>query len=305
MSLDAPLGMQAAIAAGGLIGLGASLLVIRFLPVEPDLADALGRLAPTRACSTTSATASAADGKERLGLWAIRVLPPAMWTRTPTKELALLRIPLARFHGEKMLFAFIGALIPPVLGVFFNLLGLGLPMTIPAVASLGLATAMFFIPNYNAVDEAKKARLEFTRALGAYIELVALERNNGSGPRQAMEAAAEIGESWVFTRLSEELTRSRWSGRPPWDALHALADELGLPELDDFADIMRLSGEEGVSIYTTLRARSAAMRTAMLNDELAAANAVGERMSIPGSLLGVIFMALLLAPSLLRMVTGN
>jgi hypothetical protein len=43
----------------------------------------------------------------------------------------------------------------------------------------------------------------------------------------------------------------------------------------------------------------------MLNDELAAANAVGERMSIPGSLLGVIFMALLLAPSLLRMVTGN
>jgi Flp pilus assembly protein TadB len=178
-------------------------------------------------------------------------------------------------------------------------------MTIPAVASLGLATAMFFIPNYNAVDEAKKARLEFTRALGAYIELVALERNNGSGPRQAMEAAAEIGESWVFTRLSEELTRSRWSGRPPWDALHALADELGLPELDDFADIMRLSGEEGASIYTTLRARSAAMRTAMLNDELAAANAVGERMSIPGSLLGVIFMALLLAPSLLRMVTGN
>ena len=164
---------------------------------------------------------------------------------------------------------------------------------------------MFFIPNYNALDDAKKARTEFARALGAYIDLVALERNNGIGHRQAMEAAAEVGDSWVFTRLSEELTRSRWSGLPPWDALHTLAEELGLPELDDFADIMRLSGEEGAGVYATLRARSAAMRTAMLNDELAQANAVGERMSMPGSLLGVIFMALLVAPSLFRMFTNS
>ena len=84
-----------------------------------------------------------------------------------------------------------------------------------------------------------------------------------------------------------------------------LTDELGLPELDDFADIMRLSGEEGASVYANLRARSAAMRTAMLNDELAQANAVGERMTIPGSLLGVIFMALLVAPSLLRMFSNT
>ena len=41
-----------------------------------------------------------------------------------------------------------------------------------------------------------------------------------------------------------------------------------------------------------------------MNDYLAEANAVGERMSIPGSLLGVVFMALLIAPSLLRMF-GN
>ncbi len=58
-------------------------------------------------------------------------------------------------------------------------------------------------------------------------------------------------------------------------------------------------------MYATLRARSAAMRTAMLNDEIAQANAVGERMTIPGSLLGVIFMALLVAPSLLRMFTPH
>jgi hypothetical protein len=84
-----------------------------------------------------------------------------------------------------------------------------------------------------------------------------------------------------------------------------LATELGLPDLDDFADIMRLGGEEGAGVYANLRARSAAMRTAMLNDEITQANAVGERMTIPGSLLGVIFMALLVAPSLLRMFTAS
>jgi Flp pilus assembly protein TadB len=228
-----------------------------------------------------------------------------VWVKTPTRELALLRIPVARFYGDKIVMALLGLLSPPLLAFFFAQIGLGFPIAIPTIASVGLAVVMFFLPNYNAVDDARKARLEFTRALGAYIDLVALERNNGSGVRQAMESAAAVGDSWVFTRLSEELTRSRWSGQPPWDALHALADELGLAELDDFADIMRLSGEEGASVYTNLRARSAAMRTAMLNDEIAEANAVGERMTIPGSLLGVIFMALLVAPSLLRMFSNT
>jgi hypothetical protein len=297
-------GLQLALLAGAMVGLGLVLLTARLIPAEPDLAEALRRLTPTRAPRIETSQSPAA-GKERIGVWAIRALPSGVWVRTPTRELALLRVPLARFYGDKIVFALLGLLIPPLLAAFLEFLDLGLPLTIPAIASLGLAVVMFFLPNYNAIDEAKKARLEFARALGAYIELVALERNNGSGVRQAMEAAAEIGDSWVFQRLNEELTRSRWSGLPPWEALHTLADELGLPELDDFADIMRLSGEEGASVYANLRARSAAMRTAMLNDEIAQANAVGERMTIPGSLLGVIFMALLVAPSLLRMFSST
>ena len=298
-------GLQFALLGGAFLGLGVVLLAARLLPAEPDLAEALGRLTPARGRANTGGPAPAVRGKERVGVWAMRVLPPAVWVKTPTRELALLRIPLARFYGDKITMALMGLVIPPLLAFFFEQIGLGFPIAVPVIASFGLACVMFFLPNYNAVDEARKARLEFARALGAYIDLVALERNNGSGVRQAMEAAAEVGDSWVFSRLAEELTRSRWSGQPPWDALHALADELGLPELDDFADIMRLSGEEGASVYANLRARSAAMRTAMLNDEITEANAVGERMTIPGSLLGVIFMALLVAPSLLRMLSNT
>lgn len=298
-------GLQIALLGGAFLGLGVVLLVARRMPAEPDLTEALSRLTPARGRANAVDPVTTAKGKERIGVWAIQALPPAVWIRTPTRELALLRIPLARFYGDKIVMALMGLVIPPLLAFFFEQLGLGFPIAVPAIASVGLAVVMFFLPNYNAVDDARKARQEFTRALGAYIDLVALERNNGSGVRQAMESAAEVGDSWVFTRLSEELTRSRWSGQPPWDALHALSDELGLPELDDFADIMRLSGEEGASVYTNLRARSAAMRTAMLNDEISEANAVGERMTIPGSLLGVIFMALLVAPSLLRMFSNT
>lgn len=291
---------------GALAGASLVLLCTQLLPAHVELHDAFDRMTPARHRKLADLQTPADAGrKERLGVWAMRALPPAVWIRTPARELALLRIPLARFYGEKLQFAALGLLIPPLMSTFFALLGLDLPFAIPAVTAPALAAVMFFIPNYNALDGAKKARGEFRRAMAAYIDLVATERHNGAATRQAMESAAEVSHNWVFRRIAEELRRSGFSGVPPWDALHDLADELTLPELADFADIMRLSGAEGAAVYANLRARSAALRSAMLSDELAAANALGERMTIPGSLVGVIFMALLLAPALLGMFTGT
>jgi Flp pilus assembly protein TadB len=301
-----PTTAQLVIASGALVGLGVALLIWRLVPAEPDLRDALDRLSPSHSRRTpATASTAAADTTERLGLWGIKTLPAGMWARTPTRELAILRKPLSRFYGEKIFYALLGLVIPPLLTMLFNTFDAGLPLFVPVFASIALAAVMFLLPDYNAHDDARRARAEFSRALGAYIDLVALERHNGAGPRQAMEAAATIGDSWVFTRLSEELARTRWSGLTPWEALRSLADELGLPELDDLADIMRLSGEEGAQVYASLRARSAAMRTAMLNTEKARANEVAERMTIPMSLLGVIFLAILVTPALLRVIGGG
>ena len=302
--MTAPTSLQLAIAAGALIGLGVALLVWRLVPAQPDLRDALERLSPERARRHLSAPV-AGEPTQRLGAWGLRVLPPAVWGRTPTAELAILRKPVTRFYGEKVSFALLGLVIPPVLTVLFTIFGADLPVPVPVAGSLVLAGVLFMVPDYNARDDAKRARAEFSRALGAYIDLVALERHNGSGPRQAMEAAAAVGDSWVFQRLSEELARTRWSGLTPWESLRALGAELGLPELDDLADIMRLSGEEGAQVYASLRARSAGMRAAMLNHEKAKANEVAERMTIPMSLLGVIFLAILVTPALLRVMAGT
>ena len=54
-----------------------------------------------------------------------------MWGRTPTRELAILRNPVSRFYGEKITYALLGLVIPPLLTVLFNAFGASLPLVRP------------------------------------------------------------------------------------------------------------------------------------------------------------------------------
>ena len=223
-------GPQLALLSGALLGSGVALVIWQLVPAQPDLIDTLDRLSPpTRRRAGTPAVAAMASNEERLGVWALKTLPRATWAATPTRSLAILRKSEAQFYGEKVLFAVLGLVIPPLLTGFFALLGLTFPVVIPAAATVAMATLLFFLPDYNARDDAKKARVEFSRALSAYIDLCALERNSGSGARQAMENAAAVGDSWVFRRIGEELARSRYGGHGPWDGSLASATSWACP----------------------------------------------------------------------------
>ena len=304
-------GLQLALAGGTLIGLGFALLVWRLAPSDPDLVDALDRFSPDRVVPRRGVGEDAGGGGaespaslvDRVGVWALKHVPGGAWGNVPRKDLAVLQISETRFYGEKVVWAFLGLAMPPLLATFFTLIGLPLPFAIPTFGSLALAALFWFMPNYNAADDAKNARIEFNRALGAYIDMVATGVRDGASGQQALRAAAEVGDTWVFKRIERELRRARYMTRAPWESLHALADELGIPELDDLADIMQQSGQDGSQIYTNLRARAAALRSAMLSAEVGKANAASERMYIPASLLGVVFMGILVAPSLLRFAT--
>jgi Flp pilus assembly protein TadB len=302
-------GLQLALASGTLIGLGFALLVWRLAPSDPDLVDALDRLSPDHVVPRRGAgtvdddAAEATSLVDRVGVWALKNVPGGAWGNVPRKDLAVLQISETRFYGEKVVWALLGLIMPPLLSIFFTLIELPLPFVIPTFGSLALAALFWFMPNYNAADDAKKARIEFNRALGAYIDMVATGVRDGASGQQALRAASEVGDKWVFKRIERELRRARYMTRAPWDSLHALADELGVAELDDLADIMQQSGQDGSQIYTNLRARAAALRSAMLSAEVSKANAASERMYIPASLLGVVFMAILVAPSMLRLAT--
>lgn len=294
-------GLQLAIAAGALVGLGLATVLWQLVPAQPDLASALARLAPERATGAGEPVVVGAGPSDRAGIWLHRHLPLLAAGRLPRKELAVLRIPLHRYLGEKVLYALIGLLVPTLLVLAVGLAGFRLPFAVPVLFGLVLAPVMSFIPDAEVHAKAKVAREEFSRALSAFIDLVALERINSSGSTQALEAAAEIGDSWVFRRLREELARARWSGTAPWDGLGELADELGLPDLADLGDIMRLAGEQEATVYDTLRARASSLRVALLNDEHTKANAASARAVIPLASLGLIFFVLLVAPGILRL----
>lgn len=298
-------GLQLALLAGGLIGAGAAALVWQLMPAHPDLADALSRLDPATAPAVVAPPGVGGGSTERVGRWALRVLPSRVWGTVPAADLAVLRMPLSRFYGEKVLFFGVGVVIPPLFTVFLAVLGWSVPVAIPAGASLAVGAGLFLLPNHNVRDEARRAREDFRRALVAFSELVALERMGGSGHRQALTNAAAVGDSWIFARLREDLARSAWAGLGPWDVLKQLSAEVQVSELADLAQAMELSGTEGTQVATVLRARAAALRSALLSEDTARANEVGERMSIPMSLLGVIFMAILVAPAVLRVMAGG
>ncbi len=114
--------------------------------------------------------------------------------------------------------------------------------------------------------------------------------------------AAESGDSWAFARIRESLIDSRFSGRSPWDALRDLSEDLDVAGLSDLADIMRLSAEDNAAVYSILRATASSMRNTLMNSDLAEANSVTTRMSYPQSLLPLVFMFLLGAPAIMRLI---
>lgn len=300
-------GIQIAILGGCLIGLGLTLIIARLLPTSVDAKWAMGQLDQKRDTASTSTTAQTVTGLTgQLGVLIQRRAPADRgWTRIPSKDLTVLDRPAHEHLGEKGLLAVIGLMFPPIFAVFTSVIGLGMPLMLPFFGSIALAALLWKAPDIRVRGEAKKARKEFVRALATYIDGVAMERASGTGTTQALESVAEKADSWVFARISEALAHARWSGHAPWDALKDLADDLSVPELADLAEIMRLSREEGATIYTQLRARATSLRNAQLNEDLARANAASEQMSVPVSTLALIFLALLGTPSVLRVAFGG
>lgn len=293
-------GLQLGMLAGAFIGLGLVGVVAVLLPAPTHLRDAIGRLQPKP--SHSAAVSSNDDTEARLGRWAERVLPPFVWGTPPEQDLMLLGRTRATFYGSKVVSAVIGLVLAPVVGVALMLLNVPLPMAVPAAGSLVLGATLWFLPNQELRDQARKAREEFSYALGAFVEMVALERLSGSTVPQALTQAAETGDSWVFQRLATVLRRTQYTGQSPWDALAATGHELGLPDLVDFADIMRLAGADGTRVYDSLRARAVAMRNASLTTQIARANQAAERIAIPVGMLVIVLALTLVTPAFLRMI---
>lgn len=286
--------------AGGCVGAGVAVLVAAMRPAVPDLRAALDRLDARAAPPVPTPVGPSVIGRARH-----RWLPPLAKTLGLARYAGELRVVEQTPEGlalRKAGYALLGFTFPVALAGASALLGVGVPVVIPSAAGLALAGVLFFVPDLDLRKRAAEGRDAMRRTVCAYLELVALERAADAGTVEALDRAAALGDGPGFARIRDALLRAQLAGHPPWQGLRDLAGDLAVPELEDLADIMRLSGEDGAAVYTTLRARAASLRTQLLAAGATKANAASEHMIVPVALLGITFMALVGYPAFARIL---
>ncbi|MGW4699724.1 type II secretion system F family protein [Streptomyces sp. NPDC004285] len=280
---------------GATLGGGIALLARELLPSAPRLGPALRRLHPpaTRPGQQLATTSAAPWG----GAWAGRL---AERLRLPRADLDLLAQSPEQFVTNKAALALLGLLVPLVPAIGWTLMGLSVPVFIPGLAGVLLAPVLWLVPDWAVKSEATKARTEFAHAAAAWMDLVATRMASNVAADQALEDAARIGRGWAFARIQETLLRARTEKSSPWAALDDLGTQLNLPVLTDVADIMRLSSDDGASVYDTLRNRAKGLTGELLTADAARANADSEKLHTPAALLAVIAMIAMAFPAVLN-----
>ncbi len=291
---------------GAVTGLGAFLLIRALVVVEqPHLADALARLDGRTPVLLGPSDAGDpwARAAGRAGAWLAGRLPAA-GRRAPAATLGLIGWTPAGYAVRKVGLALFGALFVPLLTAVLAVAGVRLPVAVPVAGSLALAAVLFVLVDVIVAGQAGEARGQLRRALCSYLDLVALRRDASEGPTVALERAAAVGSGWVFGRITDALVAARLAGDPPWEGLRRMADDTGVPELADVADIAAVAAQEGASIAPTLRARASSLRVQLLAEEETAANTASEKLTAPVALLSIAFLLLFLYPALARLTTG-
>ena len=277
---------------GAVAGAGLAVAVAALVPAPPDLRASIARLhGPSRPSLET-------------GTGTVRRLVSRLAERLPTPiaDLQVLDRSPERFVWSKVVMGLYGLMLPGVLGGGLVLLGLRVPVALPLGASLLAGLALFFAPDLVIRAQASERRQEFRRAVGAYLNLVALERGADGGPADALTRAAAIGDGWAFRSVSDALVTARVSGEAPWTALAGLATRVGVSDLSDLADVVAVAGDDGAAIATTLAAKADALRASQLADSRAAANAASEKLTLPSVALAFAFLLLICYPALARIL---
>lgn len=290
--------------AGAAVGAGLLLLVREMLPTQPDIKEAVARLAPSNLQLLTRQEAQGTAATSRLaglGTRIDRVLERIPGFAVTPQDIAILqaRNPQSAVSNPwplKFACGLAGLMLPVLLGAVLQVTGSGIPFILPAGLGLVLGALAWGLPNVQLQTEAALARGEFLRVAIAFLRLVAIQRLAGAFPNTAMVGASEISEHWAFRRLRQELIRAEWARVPTWDAITSLADQVGVPQLADVGDIMRLAGEGSDGVADSLLARAKSLREQILADAHAAANRSTTTMAVPRTALLLILMFAVFIP---------
>ena len=294
------------------LGLGAGtglwLLVVGLFPPRPALAVQLAVLhqRPQPPPADPEAPADPAAGwVAALGRPAVRLLArTGLPTAGVRRDLDAIGRPVQAPLAEQATPAVVGLARPVVFAALLALAGVDLGWASPALAGVGLAGAGLVVPIWTLRSAATEHRAGYRHALSAYLDLVTVALAGGAGIEEAMTDAAAVGAGAAFVELRQALTDARLTRTPPWRALGALGERVGVPELVELAAAIELAGSEGARVRTSLKARAAALRGKRLADTEAGAAAATERMSLPVVLLFAGFLLFIGFPAVSVVLAG-
>ncbi len=193
---------------------------------------------------------------------------------------------------------------PLVLWLFATAAGVGLPTAAAAVCVLVGVPGAPALSVAGLVRRAKDRRRHFRVVIGSFVDLVVLSLAGGVGIDGALHTASQVSSDWAAQRVGRTLLAAREAGDAPWAALETLGRDLDIPELVELATTVQLAGTEGARIRDSLTARAASLRRHEQADAESAANAMTERLFLPGALLLLGFLVFIGYPAFQRILGG-
>jgi hypothetical protein len=309
--------MTLAIIAGAGFALGVTGLALGLHPDRPSLQDVLAHLSvdgePSEARASHAAKPHATPHRVvqpwRVDLRLGGHLATAITHRAGSdgalqRRLALVGTTLDVLCAQCALSGFVGFALPGVMWLVLTAGAVHLPVLIPLwIAVLtGVAGATF--PVFVLEAQVKRAQRQATRVICSFLDLVVLGLAAGMGIESALLTAAQAGETEISLRMLHALTVSRETGEAPWEALLCLGTALGLDDLCEVASTAGMAGTEGARVRVTLAARAASIRRHELATTEADANAMTEKLFLPGAFLLLGFLLFIGFPAFTRIASG-
>ncbi len=291
-----------AIAVGTTLGLGVFLVLVGAESRNVRLSDAFELLAGTSPQPTMElATTPSGGGLEAAGARVQRWLSLPVSPRQQ-RLLLLQGRSVGDFFAEKLVLAGLGLLLPVLWLAVQYALG-QLPSPLPLAFGLVGAVLGYVAADWRLTASAARTRRAAKESIHTFFDLVMLERLANSSAAQAVAGAASVSTSPLFLRIRTALERARLEQVPPWRELTRIAQEWELPELADFADLMRLE-EQGAALADALHARVRELREEHATNQKTAAQEQTEAltiwMTLPALILGLAFVI----PPLLRLLAS-
>ena len=299
--------MMLAIVLGALAGLGV-LAVVRGRTWAPTSLETL-EATLSRPAEWRYRTEQAGGPSERLGGWVVSHLQRSglpqhhRWS-VVTSSLEVVGESADQLAAKVVVAGAAGLLGPPLLSALCPAIGSAIPLDIAVACGLVALPLCAGAPIAALARRAKERRRHVRGVVASFVDLVVLGLAGGVGIEGALLAASQVSSDWASQRIGRVLLRARDSGESPWNALGRLGQELGVPEMEELSATLQLAGTEGARIRHSLSARAVSLRRHEQAEAESTANAMTERLFLPGALLMVGFLLFVGYPAFSRILGG-